>query len=284
MCSVLPRFQRRILCNTGVSLSVMPLSAGTARILFVGNSLTYWSGGLDSIFRNWGFDAFAETIPGATLARHWRSGQAKAKLLEGWDIVVLQDDLPEYKTPPVAPSKEQERWHVLCAQFVPVVSKFLDVSKAAGAVPILFMAHPYERLADTTLRDICWAHKYAEASLGIRVAPGGLTHSLAASCQELEEYEVTMLDEDLEHPSEEGLYLHALAIAAACFGEERVRDLQWAPASLPDSCVDIFKQLACSSLEAWHAYPEPPHSDTVTSLPTVAVPLAKADDTDAIIT
>ena len=254
-----------------------PPLAGPARILFVGNSLTYWSGGLDTVFQNWGFTAEAETIPGATLARHWRSGSAKTKILAGWDVVVLQDDLPEYKTPALA--KEQERWQVLREQFVPVLSKFLETARAAGATPVVFMAHAYERLAHTSLRDICWVHKCAEDSLGARVAPGGLAHSLVGTIEALEEFHDALLDDDLEHPSEEGLYLHALTIAAACFGKEKLRDLQWAPSGLPDCCVEVFKQLACDSLDAWQAYPGAPSSAGTRELDlTPPRTEAKADD------
>ena len=260
---VLHHFACKSLFGSGITdIFAMPPSAGPARMLFIGNSLTYWSGGLDSMFRSWGFDAHAETLPGATLARHWRSGNAKAKIHEGWDVVVLQDDLPEYKAPA---DEKRERWRVVCEHFLPVLSKFLEVVRATDAVPVVYMAHPYERLPSTRLRDICWAHKCAEESLGVCVAPGGLAHSLVGTVEELEELRDALLDDDLEHPSEEGLYLHALTIAAACFGREKLRDLQWAPPALSDECVEKFKQLACDSLDAWRTYPGPPSSDADTS-------------------
>ncbi|CAE7924122.1 cspB [Symbiodinium necroappetens] len=215
-------------------------------------------GGLDNMFRNWGFDAHSETIPGATLAKHWRSGQARAKILEGWDMIVLQDDLPEYKP---LPRDSRERWQVVCERFVPVLNKFVEAARLVDASAILYMAHPYERLPHTSLRDICWAHKCAEETLGVHVAPGGLAHSLITSVRQLEEFHLALLDDDLEHLSEEGLYLHALTIVAVCFGKDKVLDLQWAPPTLSDACVDMFKQLACDSLDAWQAYPSPPSRD-----------------------
>ena len=46
------------------------------------------SGGLDQLFRSWGFHADAETIGGATLGRLWRQGTARARILEGsYDVV-----------------------------------------------------------------------------------------------------------------------------------------------------------------------------------------------------
>ena len=198
------------------------------------------------MFRNWGFEATAETIPGATLLKHWRKGQAKRRILQGWDIVVLQDDLPEYKA---KDSDERERLDVICEQFQPVLAKFVEVVKSVGAVPVIYMAHPYERLGATSLNDICLAHKMAERSLDdLGIAPGGLAHSLMSETMK----EVSLLDDDLEHPSEEGLYLHALTIIMRCFGQEKLDELQWAPASLTDSSVRFFKKIAADSLEAWH--------------------------------
>lgn len=196
------------------------------------------------MFRNWGFEAEAETIPGATLARHWRSGQAKSRILEGaWHIVVLQDDLPEYKTR----DKSVSRLQVICEQFNPVLTKFVEVVRSTGALPVMYMAHPYERLSATTLSDICLAHKLAEKSLGVWIAPGGLAHSLMDERAK----EMSLLDDDLEHPSQEGLYLHALTIIMACFGQDKLDEVQWAPASMTDSVVRIFKQTAIDSLESW---------------------------------
>ena len=220
-------------------------TAGPVRILFIGNSLTFWCGGIDLMFRNWGFDAAAETIPGATLAKLWRSGRAKAKILEGgWHIVVLRDDLPEY------PEKgdSASRLEVICQQFNPVLSKFLELVKSVDAMPVMYMAHPYERLAHTSLDDICLAHKMAEKSHdGLKIAPGGLAHSLM---KQIGMEDMSLLDEDLEHPSEQGLYLHALCIVA-CIGREKLAGLQWAPDGMPDSQVQMFKQIAVDSLEAW---------------------------------
>ena len=62
--------------------------------------------------------------------------------------------------------------------------------------------------------------------------------------------DMSLLDEDLEHPSEQGLYLHALCIVA-CIGREKLAGLQWAPDGMPDSQVQMFKQIAVDSLEAW---------------------------------
>ena len=79
------------------------------RILFVGNSLTYWRPGLDALLRSWGFDAAAVTEGGATLQVLWDAGTALKAIRSGqYGFVVLQDDMPEYggaaaASPPRAP-------------------------------------------------------------------------------------------------------------------------------------------------------------------------------------
>jgi hypothetical protein len=116
------------------------------RLLFIGNSLTFWQdGGLDGLFREWGLSAAAETSPGATLARLWKLGKALQRIRDGgWDVVVLQDDLPEYRSDP-----RRERWRAIHEQSMAVVSKFVGAIRGVGATPVLFMAHGYSRLRHT---------------------------------------------------------------------------------------------------------------------------------------
>ena len=67
------------------------------RVLFIGNSLTYYSGGIDRyIVRIQEFRAERYTKAGATLEDLWNEGGAAERIAEGgWAVVVLQDDLPE---------------------------------------------------------------------------------------------------------------------------------------------------------------------------------------------
>ena len=91
------------------------------RVLFIGNSLTFWAGGLDGVFRRWNFDAHAETVGGATLLTLWNGRKALRRIQEGdWDVVVLQDDLPEY---PVARRKGTCRWKDCVAPFSEAATK-----------------------------------------------------------------------------------------------------------------------------------------------------------------
>lgn len=215
---------------------------GTIRVLFIGNSLTFWAGGLDGIFRRWGVNATSETVPGATLAKIWKAGLARARILEGgWHLVVLQDDLPEYKTDK-ASGERRRVVHERCSE---ALALFLEEVRRVGAEPVVFMAHPYERLKGTSFQDICWSHRLLQQSFEVVVAPGAVAHAVARDMGR------QLLDEDGEHPSEEGLYLHALTIAAVCFGDDRLVELQWAPPALTDAEAALLKRVALDSLQLW---------------------------------
>src|SRR3569623_1996967 len=69
------------------------------RVLFIGNSYTYYNGGLGAIVQSMAAKAgqrmeFVEvTKGGQTLEGHWNDGKALAAIRKGgWDIVVLQEN------------------------------------------------------------------------------------------------------------------------------------------------------------------------------------------------
>ena len=197
----------------------MSSAAAPPRILFIGNSLTYWRGGLDGLFRSWGFDASAETIPGATLAKVWKAGRARQRIeADGpWDFVVLQDDLPEYVA---NPGDGRSRAEIVTQRFCAVAELAIDAVLAVNATPIFFMAHPYARLP-TTLDDIIAAHRALHNSAherGVAVAPGAIAHRTADVRAAALAESLPLLDPDEEHESEAGLLLHAATIAITMIG------------------------------------------------------------------
>ena len=222
------------------------------RVLFIGNSLTYWAGGQDVLWREWGFDAHEETVPGATLAQIWKIGEAQKQIRDGaWDVVVLQDDPPEYKT---SRSDSRERWVQIHEQFERAVAKFIAAIREAGAVPVVFMTHAYRRLAHTSLLDICMAHKLVEKVHKVVIAPAGLAHQLAFERDE----SCPLLDPDEEHPSLAGRWLNAVTIGAVMLGSERACHLRGAGSSaLGDEEQDYLREAAMDALRDWDLFPIP---------------------------
>ena len=180
-----------------------PATHPPTRILFVGNSLTYWRPGLDALFRGWGFDAAAVTEGGATLQVLWDAGTALATIRSGQnDFVVLQDDLPEYGGAAAAST-----------QFQKYARRFVEAVRESEAVPILLLTHSYERIKHTRLHAIASAHQEAARLLDVTVAPSGLVIGREGLCAATPLG--VLLCRDKEHPLPVGMLLTALVVCAA---------------------------------------------------------------------
>ena len=226
----------------------MAADSTARRILFIGNSLTYYHGGLDGVFRAWGYDAAAETSPGATLEDLWKLGGAKRQIMCGdWDVVVLQEDLPEYPPPE---KTDTELWKYLSTgPFLSAATNFVKLARDHCATPLLFMAHPYGRLAHATLNDIRCAHKSVGNALGVGVAPCGLAHAIVRDGSDILQQmpfcsSVHLLEPDDEHPSEEGVYLNACCIATA-MGHQALEPTT----DMPEDVAEMLRKAAMVALE-----------------------------------
>jgi hypothetical protein len=209
------------------------------RVLFIGNSLTYWAGGLDSTFRQWGHEAVREVQGGATLLELWINHKFRNKVKEGsWDVVVLQDDLPEY------PGNREP-----LESFGEAVSSFTPVIRSIGADPVIYMAYAYNRIKQVTQRDIYAAHKDVQNEQKIKVAPCGLGHAVARA----RSFPLDLLDRDREHPSVAGAYLNALIIAATIL-EEPSTELTWAPDTLTEDHVRFLQDVCRNSIVEWDEF------------------------------
>ena len=127
------------------------------RVLFIGNSLTYYSGGIDRyIVRIQEFRAERYTKAGATLEDLWNEGGAAERIAEGgWAVVVLQDDLPEGSS----------------QSFDEYGAKFVEKIREVGARPLLLMAWAYSRLPAYSLHHIARAHMKLSERLQVTRPP-----------------------------------------------------------------------------------------------------------------
>lgn len=232
----------------------------SGRVLFIGNSLSgYRAGSLDGMLREFGMHAESKLIMGATLEKIWKSKGGKdawvSALREGqFDVVVIQDDLPEYGVP-----GKSEHWRELSVPFLKAAQSMVEAVREAGAVPILYMSHPYCRLPRTEYADIARCHKEAERTLGVAVAPCGFAHMLAATeamSADVSVGNVGLLVKDREHLSVEGLYLNACTIALALrglppHGTSLEEALPWAPPAIPPAKADFLRRMAREAIVAW---------------------------------
>lgn len=188
-----------------------PAPTATARlpdkILFIGNSFTFWNDGLDFQMKqligsaNPPLNTEAESVvrAGAPLEIMWKITDAPEAIEEGdYDVVVLQGDIPE---------SDVETFQEYARRFVEAINE-------AGAEPVLFMAWPYERLGWITLDEIAQAHFEIALELGVDVAPVGLAWQRAMA----QRPELDMYGLDKEHPSVYGSYLAVNVVYATVFG------------------------------------------------------------------
>jgi len=211
------------------------------RILFIGDSFTYAQGGINTHLEKF---AAAATPPlivttaravagGAPLKRLWEIGEpVKAINTGGYDVVVLQDDIPETN---VDSFREYAR-------------KFVDEVRKNKARPVLFMAWAYQRLGWISMKEIAAAHRRLGKELNVDVAPVGLAWEQAAK----ERPSLDMYGSDREHPSLAGTYLATCVIYATIY-ENDPTGLGYVPASLSAADASFLRKLAWQTMQEFKA-------------------------------
>ena len=133
------------------------------KVLFVGNSFTYWNKGLwhhmEQLVQcrpgKQDFKADRVVRGGASLKVMWEKTRARAMISEGaYDVVVLQEDIPETNI----------------ESFYKYARKFDSVIRQSGAQPVFFMAWAYKRLGWIGMKEIARAHRAIGTQLGARIA------------------------------------------------------------------------------------------------------------------
>jgi hypothetical protein len=167
------------------------------------------------------------------LHRLWdRSEPRKAIATGGYEVVVLQEDIPETS---VADFREYAR------RFVAEVHK-------RHARPVLFMAWNYERLGWISMDEIAQAHRDAARELNVEVAPVGLAWQLAVKQRPGLNFYVA----DREHPNMLGTYLATCVIYATIYNRDP-SGLSYAPSGLPPADAAFLQQVAWESVKEYRA-------------------------------
>ena len=217
-------------------------------ILFVGNSFTFFNDGVEDYVTALAesekpprdITADASTMGGATLKTHHQMSEPDSMygaidaIREGThDVVVLQDDIPEYYERDVTP-------------FLEFARLFDQEIKDAGAETVFFMTWPYERLDWVSLDEIVAAHRQVEGELGARVAPVGVAMANALA----ERPDLAMLGPDAEHESLAGTYLAAATIYATLY-DQSPEGLPYHPADISADDAAFLQRIAWETIEAW---------------------------------
>ncbi len=174
------------------------------RVLFIGNSYTYFNAGLDREFE--GLLPGAETArvaqPGYTLEQHWADGETLRRIQAGgWQYVVLQ---------------EQSQRPVLEAAKFTSYARQLDAAiRAQGGKTVLLMTwqRPDSVSWGVTTANLANAYQQLGKDLGAQVAPVGL--AFAGSL--VERPSLSLYSED-GHPTDAGTYLASCVLYGVIVG------------------------------------------------------------------
>lgn len=179
------------------------------RVLFVGNSFTFYNNGLHTHLRkflNSRIDnedtAFAQkmtTISGGYLAQHQPGLPSLLKSFKP-DVVVLQG----YSTESIEPAE--------AAAFRSSVKTLARMARKHNANPVLLMTWAYTGKPEMT-DQIARAYESVGAEYGLKVLPVGLAFALAEATIP----GIRLRVDDLKHPTLEGSYLAAAVIYSALY-------------------------------------------------------------------
>lgn len=181
-----------------------------AKVLFVGNSFTYYNNSLHNHYRKLvaasghKFDkpsrARIMTISGGHLPEH-AGGMARVIGADDWDVVVMQG----HSLGPIGEATAEP--------FRKAAREYASIIRAHGAQPVFFMTWAYTGKPEMTA-ELDAAYSAIGAELGAEVVPVGL--AFAEATDEMPELELRIAD--ARHPALAGTYLAACTFYAALHG------------------------------------------------------------------
>ena len=232
--------------NSVIALVVTAAVAGawaqpspSPRILFIGNSLTFWNDGLWVHLERMAGRATPpvavttgrSVFPGAFFKSLWERREPRDAIrTRRYDVVVLQEDLPETRV-------EDFREHA---------RRFVAEVRQAGARPILLMAWAYPRLGWITMAEIAQAHREVAVELKVDVAPVGLAWERARQ----QRSSINLYAPDREHPSMHGTYLTTAVVYATIFGKDPA-PLAYVPGGITTDDAAFLRRIAWESVQAF---------------------------------
>jgi hypothetical protein len=184
-----------------------PKQPRTLRVLFIGNSYTYFNNlpallkGLAASDKDWPqIETEMIVRSGATLQRHYSEGQAGVSITEGkWDFVILQEQS-------MLPINDMGTMYHYA-------SRLHDHIKKNGAKTVLFStwARQDERYKQ---KNVDFAYKYTATHLGAILAPVGLAWTAVLE----KDPQMLLYTTDKSHPNAAGSYLAACVIYSTLVG------------------------------------------------------------------
>jgi hypothetical protein len=210
--------------------SLSPTSRKPLRVLFIGNSYTYFNGGLGTLVQSLASAVkggraleFVEvTKGGQTLEGHWNEGKALAQIRKGgWDYVVLQEHS-------LRPLLDRDKMYTYAKKFDAEIRK-------VGAKTVFFET---------------WARKNRpEMQSGLDLAYSGIAREVTATLAPAGlAWQAALKDRpgfalhigDLSHPTPAGSYLNACVVYETLFG----RSPEGLPRTIRDAAGKVLIDLS----------------------------------------
>jgi hypothetical protein len=223
------------------SLAAAQSPAPPRNVLFVGDSFTYTQGGIYTHFEKMAAAATPPAVvkadkavaPGAFLKVLWERNEAVRAIDTGaFDVVVLQDDIPETNVD----------------YFRQYARMFVDEVRKNKGRPVLFMAWAYQRLGWISMQEIARAHRDLAKELNVEVAPVGLAWQQALK----ERLGLDMYAGDREHPSAFGMYLATCVVYATVYGRNPT-GINYAPMGVSSEQAAFLQKVAWQTVQEYRA-------------------------------
>ena len=205
----------------------------STRVLFIGNSFTFYNGGIDAQLVHLAPSSVTSTIAvgGYTLERHFQEGTVPQTIRDGhWNYVVLQE---QSQLPVINPG-----------MFRQGVTELDRVIVASGAKAVLLMTwqRPDSVSEGVTTANLAAAYDAVGADLGIKVAPVGQAFADALA----QRPDLLLYSQD-GHPTMDGTYLAACVVYETIYGRSPV-GLTYADSSISPELRIFFQEMAAQSL------------------------------------
>jgi hypothetical protein len=212
------------------SAMASPAAKKPLRVLFIGNSYTFFNGGLGAIVQSMAsaipgtrkFEFVEVTKGGQTLEGHWREGKALAEIRKGnWDYVVLQEHS-------LRPVQEREKMWQYAKMFNAEIRK-------VGAKTVFYETWARKNRPEMqAILDSAYGGIAKEVTA--LVAPAGLAWERVLKAKP----EMTLHIADLSHPTPAGSYLNACVFYETFFG----RSCEGLPRTVKNAAGKVMFELS----------------------------------------
>lgn len=208
------------------------------RILLVGNSHTYYNGGvnthlealIDNVHPDWNVSVSASTAGGYTLQDHYNDPNTLNAISTGdWDLVILQEQSSR-------PMQDPDLFYLYAGQLSNLIGQ-------SGALTGFYMTWAWRNNPEMYLpiRD---AYMYIGAYLDALVAPAGVAFYHASQIHD----SPNLYDADNYHPSMFGTYLVACTMLAEIWNINPVGN-SYRPAGIDENTALLLQQIAWDTVQ-----------------------------------